>query len=288
MKVLVRVGFASLLGMLGALLVACSSSESGGGCSTDQDCKGDRVCESGECVDPGSVGAGGGSQASCIDQCVAATGDEPGCRQSCAGAGGAGGGTSTGGGPGSGGGQATGGGPGTGGSGGGMPGPTVVCPFDEAFAVGSKQEGPGADSFNAAFFSNGGLRQIDGVDCVVDSTMPGMVNGPTCFEVYTCGACTVTLNLGEGGDWTATGAGCPELEGFYGLCTPDCVGKVCGNDGCGGVCGTCSGGDSCSAGQCKDLCGDCISGCSGLGIPNCCTCGPGCICANECFATCPP
>jgi hypothetical protein len=38
-------------------------------------------------------------------------------------------------------------------------------------------------------------------------------------------------------------------------CTPDCTGKVCGDDGCGGTCGAdCASGESCSNGQCVDCC----------------------------------
>jgi len=37
-----------------------------------------------------------------------------------------------------------------------------------------------------------------------------------------------------------------------GSCTPDCSGKVCGDDGCGGTCGTCNAGETCDAnGQCQ-------------------------------------
>jgi hypothetical protein len=40
-------------------------------------------------------------------------------------------------------------------------------------------------------------------------------------------------------------------EYYTGTCTPNCAGKVCGNDGCGGSCGTCAGGYTCNAsGQC--------------------------------------
>jgi hypothetical protein len=48
------------------LSVACSGGPSGGGCANDNDCKGDRVCNDGACVDPGtssssssSTGVGG-------------------------------------------------------------------------------------------------------------------------------------------------------------------------------------------------------------------------------------
>ena len=53
-----------------APLVACSSAESpNAGCTTDTDCKGDRVCSKGECVDAGTTtssggGAGAGTTAS--------------------------------------------------------------------------------------------------------------------------------------------------------------------------------------------------------------------------------
>ncbi|MBM4360526.1 MAG: hypothetical protein FJ096_20665, partial [Deltaproteobacteria bacterium] len=48
-----------------ALLAACSSDE--GGCTKDIDCKGDRICASGECVDSSTAStgsAGGGGSAS--------------------------------------------------------------------------------------------------------------------------------------------------------------------------------------------------------------------------------
>ncbi|MHB8903612.1 MAG: hypothetical protein ACYC40_00720, partial [Patescibacteria group bacterium] len=38
------------------------------------------------------------------------------------------------------------------------------------------------------------------------------------------------------------------------VCAPNCVGKTCGDNGCGGSCGTCSGGTICSAsGTCAGL-----------------------------------
>ncbi len=38
------------------------------------------------------------------------------------------------------------------------------------------------------------------------------------------------------------------------LCQPDCVGKQCGDDGCGGSCGTCSDQNVCDGGTCKPDC----------------------------------
>ena len=61
---------------------------------------------------------------------------------------------------------------------------------------------------------------------------------------------TGSLGIGAAGacaDWDtsrpSTGAGC--------MCTPQCSGKACGDDGCGGSCGDCGAGGTCStAGQC--------------------------------------
>jgi MYXO-CTERM domain-containing protein len=60
---------------------------------------------------------------------------------------------------------------------------------------------------------------------------------------------TGSLGIGPAGscaDWDATrpatGAGC--------ACTPQCQGKMCGDDGCGGSCGNCMGGQVCQGNQC--------------------------------------
>ena len=36
------------------------------------------------------------------------------------------------------------------------------------------------------------------------------------------------------------------------ICTPDCSGRECGDDGCGGICGTCTTDQTCEAGICTD------------------------------------
>ena len=41
------------------------------------------------------------------------------------------------------------------------------------------------------------------------------------------------------------------------VCTPDCDGKECGDDGCGGDCGTCNDGNVCTDDQCGEL-GNCL------------------------------
>lgn len=59
----------------------------------------------------------------------------------------------------------------------------------------------------------------------------------------------------------------------------DCFGDSCcvSLEGGGSACAPASFCDP----QTSDPCGDCISSCSGLGIPGCCT-GAGCICEDEC------
>jgi hypothetical protein len=49
--------------------------------------------------------------------------------------------------------------------------------------------------------------------------------------------------------------GCPTDPGEDPpTCTPDCSGKVCGEDGCGGTCGSCLEGQSCYANHCARTC----------------------------------
>ena len=58
---------------LALCFLGCSSSEDEG-CSSDSDCKGDRVCESGKCVSPSGGGGSGGA---------VATGGAAGCASEC-------------------------------------------------------------------------------------------------------------------------------------------------------------------------------------------------------------
>ena len=44
--------------------------------------------------------------------------------------------------------------------------------------------------------------------------------------------------------------GCPSSEPTEGFCAPDCVGKICGDNGCGGSCGVCQAGQTCAGGAC--------------------------------------
>lgn len=88
---------------------------------------------------------------------------------------------------------------------------------------------------------------------------------------------TDTDDAKAGGDLKA--ADVPTVE----VCTPQCLGKVCGDDGCQGQCGACMEGWDCVEGQCQQLCvpqcefKDCgDDGCDG----NCGTCPPPLFCVD--------
>ncbi|MFH0936280.1 MAG: hypothetical protein V1815_01215 [Candidatus Woesearchaeota archaeon] len=94
------------------------------------------------------------------------------------------------------------------------------------------------------------------------------LNCGTCSSGYTCsnGACIISQNQ---------------------TCTPSCVGKICGSDGCGGSCGTCSQqGQTCNSnGQCV-LNGIVCATCSTLRF-NCGTWSDRCGNTLNCGDTCP-
>ena len=60
-------------------------------------------------------------------------------------------------------------------------------------------------------------------------------------------------------------------------CTPDCLLRACGSDGCGGTCGACDDGETCKTGRCVSLA--CVPACTER------TCGPD-GCGGSC-GTCP-
>ena len=68
-----------------------------------------------------------------------------------------------------------------------------------------------------------------------------------------CGSVTDNDNCGDLRTVTSCGTCTGEDECVNGVCTcvPDCVGKECGDDGCGDVCGTCAAGD-CVEGICQE------------------------------------
>ncbi len=159
-----------MLGLsLGLLLVAsaggCAEDAGAEGCSTDEQCKGDRVCAEGSCVQPAGVAAtAGGSN----------------------GEGGEGG--SVGGGDGDEGDSST----------GGEELPEIACGYTDLAATAELNEGftEGVPaSLELSFAANGGLVVLDGVDCEPSAAPADFEPGTSyeCFETYTCGACQVVV-----------------------------------------------------------------------------------------------
>ena len=122
-------------------------------------------------------------------------------------------------------------------------------------------------------------------------------NGADFFDVTSGsnGSCN-TLLCKAGAGWDGpTGNGTPNGAALKSTtCTPTCVGKQCGGDGCGGSCGTCASGQVCSAnGTCQTSCTPSCSGkqCGSDGCGGTCgTCASGQVCdANgTCQASCTP
>ncbi|MEK6812050.1 MAG: DUF4215 domain-containing protein, partial [Nanoarchaeota archaeon] len=96
-----------------------------------------------------------------------------------------------------------------------------------------------------------------------------------------------------------------QIIGEPGMCTSQCTGKVCGNDGCGGSCGTCNTGFSCDVlGQCYSntctpaadptllgvcgnfACGTAVNGTCGSVSCGTCETGFACNATQQCAANC--
>ncbi len=89
-------------------------------------------------------------------------------------------------------------------------------------------------------------------------------------------------------DTATTGSGTGSTDETSG-CVADCVGRICGGDGCGGVCGTCPAGEACDGGgTCHKS--DCTASCDGKecgpdgcgGICGACSVGKACNGAGQC------
>jgi len=71
------------------------------------------------------------------------------------------------------------------------------------------------------------------------------------FEIGNKPGLTADISRAVDQGWTWSDTGCSNQPQ---MCTPDCAGKACGNDGCGGSCGTCNSPLVCSPdGQCVDV-----------------------------------
>ncbi len=85
----------------------------------------------------------------------------------------------------------------------------------------------------AELLSAGG--QCTPTTCAAHGAICGTVSDG-CGNTLDCGTCS-------------GGATCSNHQCVV-ACTPDCTGKVCGDDGCGGSCGGCAAGELCDVGQC--------------------------------------
>ena len=82
-------------------------------------------------------------------------------------------------------------------------------------------------------------------DCSLEGMKCGWVTVPGGPPGYFCGnEDVVDLSGDPGGEYPLE---CPN-------CVASCVGKECGDDGCGGSCGTCPGALECFNGHCDDVC----------------------------------
>jgi len=125
----------------------------------------------------------------------------------------------------------------------------------------------GTDGIGDPVETDGG----DDTGAGVDTT--GVDNPPSCTpSSVACDGTDVVACKGDGSGWyviesCANGTSCSKETGTcIATCTANCLGKQCGDDGCGGSCGTCSGDMTCS-GQ-----GKCIGGGTG---GNCVAAGTG-------------
>lgn len=86
--------------------------------------------------------------------------------------------------------------------------------------------------------------QCDGT-CCGDVCVASFENNPA-----HCGGCDNACTRFE----TCAGDSCS--------CTPDCTGRICGDDGCGGTCGDCPSGEVCSSREDDAVCIDGAVGCA--------------------------
>jgi len=112
--------------------------------------------------------------------------------------------------------------------------------------------------------------------CIIDGCVPSGAENPLepCQECLPGQSTTAWSYLADG---MPCGTGKVCLAGSCCDHSTNCVGKECGDDGCGGTCGTCLQDWSCQAGLCKQ--GPCVPACVGK------SCGPD-GCGGEC-GTCP-
>jgi len=139
---------------------------------------------------------------------------------------------------------------------------------------------------NDASTSSGVLHTYT-VNCVPYGVAMGPDSANICFSAatwYNLAGTDYGLNICDG----ATGCS-GSLPSACTICTPSCIGKLCGDNGCGGSCGPpCPDGTVCQDGQC----GICVPNCAGreCGDDDCGgSCGPPCPLGETCQGgTCAP
>jgi len=126
--------------------------------------------------------------------------------------------------------------------------------------------------------SGGGDDTVAPVDTVTGVCDPACEVGFACVD----GACAPT---GDCDPECAAGFTCVQGTCEADGCTPDCLGIVCGDDGCGELCGTCDDGFFCNQGACIE--GECTPECAGKECGDdgcgmlCGTCDPGFHCEAD-------
>jgi hypothetical protein len=128
------------------------------------------------------------------------------------------------------------------------------------------------------------------VGCVTDGTCDFFEDDCICPDCQTDGLCATTNACITDGQCDPYNEGC-ECDDCSAHplcdCTPDCDGKVCGNDGCFGSCGACEGETVCSDDQ--SACEVCVPGCENKACGNdgcggscgVCSDGLGCV-SSQC------
>lgn len=109
-----------------------------------------------------------------------------------------------------------------------------------------------SDSFRDLTSDDSGQRLPVGAPCQTGE----QCEGQWCFEMGAGPACTKPCIWDEdcpsGYKCGLAETGAPEIVFLcFPDCLPDCVEKLCGEDGCGGSCGTCPDGCSCIEGYCS-------------------------------------
>jgi hypothetical protein len=121
--------------------------------------------------------------------------------------------------------------------------------------------------------------------CVLDCAADGAKLDPALDTTCTWGDATKPFYLcdAESPQQSEPGgnAKCPWF-----VCTPDCFGKECGENGCGGSCGTCGFGLVCGfGGECIDGGSggsSCYGGCGGSSLDGSCYCDNACLSNDDC------